>query len=463
MSHQSISSLVESLVIELDLYALVQSWENAKAEEANLQTIIDLARKYEDSATKMAQPATIAGFVSFFTDQKQQGAANEEGVRLFTYHKSKGLEWRVVILLSLDNDGSNDANIVKNEMLGCHFHREQKPTAENMNPPMTISLVRNIYCVPNATKEPAAMAARLQEHKLWQPVCDNSIYEDARLLYVGVTRAKEILILASKEKGDSLNLNWFRSVGLKDMQQILDENEEQDIFRINMPFHIERLDEENLIECPEQTMENVHPEPQVGFSSLDRMLYLSPSKVEKTPHEIVVVNDQSQRIEVRINDEEEALMGDFIHQVFCCCDDDISVEQIVKLRDNYGFTAHNMPCPEKLLDSWKYLIDTLTQRYGPAIKRHHERPFRHFDAEGHIVCGYIDFIWETEDSYIVVDYKTCPGDYSLVFNPGNKHYVGLYGEQLDCYQRALEAEGSKKVAARIIYYPVTRYIAEVKL
>ena len=160
--------------------------------------------------------------------------------------------------------------------------------------------------------------------------------------------------------------------------------------------------------------------------------------------------------------EEEALMGDFIHQVFCCCDDDITVDKIIQLRDSYGFTDKNMTEPGRLLDSWKYLTDTLEERYGKAVKRHHEKPFRHLDSDGHIVSGYIDFIWETEDAYIIVDYKTCPGNYSMVFEPTKEHYAGRHGDQLDCYQRALEAEGKKKVAARIIYYPVTRFVVEVK-
>ena len=92
MGYQSISALVESLVIELDLYALVQSWENAQTEEANLQAFIELAHKYEDISTKLAKSATVTGFIDFFTNQKQKGALNEDGVRLFTYHKSKGLE-----------------------------------------------------------------------------------------------------------------------------------------------------------------------------------------------------------------------------------------------------------------------------------------------------------------------------------------------------------------------------------
>ncbi|MBR5119320.1 MAG: UvrD-helicase domain-containing protein [Muribaculaceae bacterium] len=459
LGYQSISALVESLVIELDLYALVQSWENAQAEETNLQVFIDLARKYEDSATKLAQPATVSGFIKFFTDQKQEGAANEDGVRLYTYHKSKGLEWKVVIMLSLGDDASDATEIATKSMLGCHHHREQLPTAENPNPPMTISLVRNIYGSSNGAK--AALASRLQEHPLWDTVSEHEIGEAARLLYVGVTRARDILILAPKEKDGANSLNWFRSVGVSNITQTFDDNENQDFLGVGMPFYVERVDADNLLEWPEQSMSQVH-DLTAEFSPLNSILFVSPSKAGNATHNIEPINDKEKRMYVYNKEDEEALMGDFIHQVFCCCDDGISVEQIVELRDSYGFTDKNMPEPGRLLDSWKYLTDTLEAKYGKAVKRHHEKPFRHFDAEGHIVNGYIDFIWETENAYIVVDYKTCPGDYSLVFNPVSSHYAGRHGDQLDCYQRALEAEGKKKVAARIIYYPVTRFIVEVE-
>lgn len=459
LGYQSISSLVESLVIELDLYSLVQSWENAQAEETNLQVLIDLARKYEEYATKLTQPATVAGFIEFFTGQKQDEAANEDGVRLYTYHKSKGLEWRVVIMLSLDNDASDASKIATRSMLGCHHHREQLPTAENPNPPMTISLVRNIYGSSDAAK--AAITSRLQEHPLWATVSDHEIGEAARLLYVGVTRAREILILAPKEKDGAVSLGWFRSVGVENIRQLLGCEEEQDLLGVGMPLHIERIDADNLLAWPEQSMNRVH-DLAADFSSLDNILFVSPSKAGDTPHDIVPINDKENRMLVRNKPDEEALMGDFIHQVFCCCDDGISVSQIVELRNSYGFTDKNMSEPDRLLDSWKYLAATIEAKYGKAIKRHHEKPFRHLDSNGHIVSGYIDLVWETEDAYIVVDYKTCPGNYSLVFNPVSEHYAGRHGDQLDCYQRALEAEGKKRVAARIIYYPVTQFIVEVK-
>lgn len=458
LGYQSISSLVESLVIELDLYALVQSWENALAEETNMQVLIDLAKKYEDAATKLARPATVAGFIDFFTNQQQQGAANDEGVRLYTYHKSKGLEWKVVIMLSQDNDAADATKIATRSMLGCHHHREQQPTEENPNPPMTISLVRNIYGKTNEAK--AAVVSRLQNHPLWESVSNQEIAENARLLYVGVTRAREILILAPIEKDNAVNLSWFRFVGVKNIQQILNENEKQDLLGIGMPLHIERIDTDHLLEQPEEPVNTIH-NVSADFSPLDNLLYVSPSKAGTTPHDIVPINDKEHRMHANSNGQ-DALMGDFIHQVFCCCDDGISVEQIKELRKSYGFTDKNMPEPGQLLDSWKYLTDTLEARYGKAIKRHHEKPFRHLDADGHIINGYIDLIWETEDAYIVVDYKTCPGNYSLVFNPVSEHFAGRHGDQLDCYQQALEAEGKKNVKAKIIYYPVTQFVVEVK-
>jgi ATP-dependent exoDNAse (exonuclease V) beta subunit len=461
MGYQSISALVESLVIELDLYALVQSWENAQTEEANLQAFIELARKYEDFSTKLAKPATVTGFIDFFTNQKQKGALNEDGVRPFTYHKSKGLEWKVVILMSLNDDAAKETDIAMQSMLGCHCHREELPTPKKTNPPMTISLVRNIYGTTNEAK--SAITSRLQKHPLWDTVRNHEIAEAARLLYVGVTRARNILILAPIKKDGVLNLNWFRSVGINNMNLQHDSQTKMDPLKIGINFDVETIDKDNLKTWPEQKLNKVH---QLAHNPapLDDMLFIAPSKAGKAPHDIRIINNKESRMEVHYNTkgDEDALMGDFIHQVFCCCDDDISVKQIEELRNSYGFTKKNIPEPERIKDAWNYLVDTLEKKYGKAIKRHHEKPFCHLDENGHIVSGYIDLVLETEDGYVVVDYKTCPGGYDLVFTPSSEHYVGRHGDQLDCYQRALEAEGKKKVIARIIYYPVTRFVVEIK-
>lgn len=461
---QSVSAMLESLIIELNLYTLVHQWENANAEETNLQVFIDLAKKYEESATKLARPATVAGFIDYFCNQRQKGAADNNGVRLYTYHKSKGLEWKVVIMLSLDKDVKEESQMAKKSMLGCHTHREQAPTPENPNPPMTVSLVRNLYTKSGSTKFPDLVLSRLKQHSFWNETVQAQTQEQARLLYVGVTRARNILILASKGKDDAISLNWFSSTGLKNVATTLTGDSQQDVLGIGIPVSIEKLDEEHLLTMPEKEQMKV-VDIAGELSALDKVRNLSPSRVGYTPHKLgEILNDKEMRIPEKVNTDREsyARMGDFIHQVFCCMDDNIGEEQIVQLRNDYGFTQKNFPEPSKLIDSWNFLTSKLEEQYGKAVNRIHEMPFRHLDAKGHLVSGYIDFIWEMEDAYIVVDYKTCASDYSQIFKPESEHYAGNHGNQLDCYQCALEAEGKKSVKARLIYYPVTGFLVEVK-
>lgn len=439
LAYQSISSLVETLIIELDLYALVQCWKDSSGEEANLQAFIDLARQYEDSSVKLATPATVAGFLDYFCNQEQNCASDDNGVRLFSYHKSKGLEWKVVILLSLNDNSCDTVSIAQRSILGCHNYRESEPTAKNLYPSMSISLVRNIY--PKTKNAENAIVSRLQGHRIWKQVYEKEKSESARLLYVGVTRARNILILAPK-KG---SFSWFSSLGI---DNVIDMGE----------FSKEDFSAEDA--KPSDNGNNKVHDISIGYSSIGNIRNLSPSKVETKSFEYSILNKDEQRIEVHISDEEEAGMGDFIHQVFCCMDYGISEDEIKRLRGSYGFTERNMLHPEKLKDAWEYLIKMLTEKYGTAIKHHHEVPFRHKNSEGQLVSGFIDFVWETEDGYVVVDYKSYAGGFSQVFGTG-EHCVSRYGSQLKCYKDALNAQGGKKVKACVIFYPVTCLAAEV--
>lgn len=461
---ESVSALLETLIIELDLYSLVQRWDNARAEETNLQVFIDLAQKFEASATKLGRPATVAGFIEYFCNQRQKGAADNGGVRLYTYHRSKGLEWKVVIMMSLDEDVEDPGKIAKRCVLGCHNHRAVPPTPDNLNPPMSISLVRNIYTSSGNSPLPPLILLQLQKHPLWDSICQAQRSEQARLLYVGVTRARNILVLAAKGKDRAINLDWFRTTGLTSVSPTLTGEASQDVLGVGIPFVVEALDTDHLLPWPAPEGSKVI-DIASAYSQLDSPRNLSPSKAGDEAHPLgKILNDTEQRIPESVpnNREAYARLGDYIHQVFCCMDDAPSLERITALRNDYGFTAKNMPQPELLVDAWHYLIAALQEEYGPSVRRIHEMPFRHVDSNGRHVSGYIDFIWETADAYIIVDYKTCASSYNLIFQPDSEHYAGKHGNQLDCYQRALQAAGSKPVQARLIYYPVTRFLVEVK-
>ena len=110
--------------------------------------------------------------------------------------------------------------------------------------------------------------------------------------------------------------------------------------------------------------------------------------------------------------------------------------------------------------AWHELEEYLLKSYGPAIHTYHELGFKQW-INGQVVTGSMDFVYETADGVVVVDYKTYPGSDACVTDPENKHYAGIYKDQLVCYQQALCGQGLK-VLDRLIYYPVSGLILRVQ-
>ena len=100
----SVGSLVENLIIELDLYNIVKSWPDSDNSVNTFHTVISIAKAYENHCIQMSLPCTIYGFIDYISTVKIKAAGMSDGVQLFTYHGSKGLEWKNVILVSLEED-----------------------------------------------------------------------------------------------------------------------------------------------------------------------------------------------------------------------------------------------------------------------------------------------------------------------------------------------------------------------
>lgn len=133
LQQQSISAMVESLVIELNLNDIVKSVEGDAAFGVScLQTIVKTAKTYEEHCVQMNLPTTIDGFIAYLEGVNPKGAGNPEGVQLHTYHSCKGLQWKYVILMSLNQNVRNEEDTVKKEVYGVHVVHPEKPTAKNL-------------------------------------------------------------------------------------------------------------------------------------------------------------------------------------------------------------------------------------------------------------------------------------------------------------------------------------------
>lgn len=172
--------LIWRLYEETGYYDLVGMLENGEKKKANLRMLFDYAIKFEE--TGIIGLFNFINYVDKIRDSGDVGGAtvlgeNDNVVRIMSIHKSKGLEFPVVILCDCSkrfNTQDMNQKIILHQTMG-------------LGPDYIDSQLRIIY----STKAKKAIQLKYQSE---------SIAEEMRLLYVAMTRAKEKLILTGTMK-----------------------------------------------------------------------------------------------------------------------------------------------------------------------------------------------------------------------------------------------------------------------
>lgn len=187
LQQQSVSSLVESMIIMLDLFNIVKKVETDAAFGIScLQIIINTARIYEEHCVQMNLPATIDGFIAYIETVSPTGIGDANGVQLHTYHSCKGLQWKYVILMSLNTNVSDLKKAVRGETYGVHPVHVEEPTAENPYPNVFIRLTPWIYGTDRNV--PDEISSVIEESAGFKQAYKAMLSETNRVLYVGMTR-----------------------------------------------------------------------------------------------------------------------------------------------------------------------------------------------------------------------------------------------------------------------------------
>lgn len=458
---QSISSMIESLVIELNIFNVLKCADEPKNIESTLQTIINTARVYEEHCAQMNLPTSIEGFISYVDEMKPTGLASTEGVILTTYHSSKGLEWKYVILTSLNSDPGNEHKVVASEIFGVHCDHSVEPSADNPYPEVFIRIMPWIYG-PNGSI-PTDIELTILQSDAYKRTYKASLEEANRIMYVGMTRARDVLLLQIEEPKKTALLQWFIDLGITNVCGKSDTPDGWDIFCTGRLFKDYTITEQEILHLPKFEPSDDTKKMALPLSSpADEErpgCYLSPSKMH-TKGTVVDSHSFNTRIPLGAKVEDMAVVGDCIHQIFAGIEEtDAQERDLSEIINSYGLSKVLVE-QKSIKEAWKNLTDWLTTQYGPALKTYHERPFR-LETDGQIVTGSMDLVWQTEQGLILVDFKTCPAGGSVVLNEESAHYAGWYAGQLNCYTQALTTAG-ETVLHRLIYYPVSGIIAVVK-
>ncbi len=166
--------LLWHLYNRLNVLGVFGAMEGGERRRENLIALAEQAKKLESSGCRgvFAFVRRITGLLETGRAPQVRGAADTAGVRIMSIHKSKGLEFPIVILTDLDHA----------------FSRQDLTTPVLVHPklglgPTRVELARRIRYPTLARR--ALEAALLRENRA----------EEQRLLYVAMTRPKEKLIL----------------------------------------------------------------------------------------------------------------------------------------------------------------------------------------------------------------------------------------------------------------------------
>ena len=461
LKQQSVAALVETMIIELDLYNVVKKIGRVSESVSCLNTIIRTAYAYELHCVQMNLPATVNGFMDYLRVIDPVGTGDANGVQLHTYHSSKGLQWKYVILTSLRERMDDPARCVKQSIYGIHFNYSEQPSAVTPYPEVYIRVMPFVYGAGN-TKVPDDIEQQIEKSELYKKVNCDSLSESNRLMYVGMTRPQDVMILAlEKPAKNNHELQWLKDVGLDSANPDAD----SDLLGVDMDFKDETLTEEQSKEmdsyrymAENEKMKTCRIPYQKDLCEADRK-YLSPSSqwkkgyVEETYH----ICDSLKR--GNLVGKTMADVGNCIHQIYCGIEPHLDNEAYYKdLIASYGLSTYLVDYMG-IRKAWDELVKWLTDNYGQATHVYHERPFTHL-KDGQVFTGSIDLVWQTAEGDILIDFKTCPLGHKFILNEESEHYAGWYAGQLDAYTDALETAG-EKVIKRFIYYPVSGMLCEI--
>ncbi|MEK6544521.1 MAG: 3'-5' exonuclease, partial [Elusimicrobiota bacterium] len=453
------SETVSAIIRALDLPVRIGKWDQPARRATHLDSLLAAAKTYEQEALHKGHSATLTGLIAYLEDLNDKGDDDREppqgldAVRVSTYHHAKGLEWPVVILSQLNKvfDGSmfqfsaagGDAASGKPLKDRCLCYWPY---------PFERSKQLDLDADARSTDEAQAAAAR-----------DDA--ESQRLLYVGFTRPKEKLILATRVKdnkaGDAHETQWLNK--LKDFEKSLGG-------LINPGTHkIEGVHGDIKVErftAPEVITLAPPPKTQHWFSGYDGKPKTHAPRYRSPSAEPALKGDFSfeslpgeHPFPANLGKLDPETLGTAVHAYFSALPSLSGLapkaKQACAQRILQGYSLTAALKADALVAAGERLESWVKTRF-PNVRWRTEVPITAPADDGSQWNGSIDLLLELPDgSVAVLDHKSFFGNEPHLHERANE-YTG----QLKAYAEALKVYG-KKVSFLGLHLPIGGRVGEM--
>ena len=469
------SEALDTVIQALGLDELCLGWGNAAQRLANIEALRTLAVAYEEHCRYSRSAATVAGLLSHLAGLADSGEdAQAEGVgraavRVLTYHRAKGLEWPVVVMTSLKKaaDARIFEPVIEPPDDGFDATRPLEGRWIRFWPWPYQLLRKNLEMGEAADRHPASKRAQRV-----------AVAESRRLLYVGMTRARDQLVLVARAGKRGIAGGWLGD---------LEEGSEVPIF--NLPTGVEDGDRcDVLADAGEAPVEALVRRLSVeeGDAIIEREPELWFDRVENGDEDLaarpkLVFGCSSARfaddfeVDVRTADLREIgasfdepagvdwlVVGNAVHLFLGADLARPAADRIghaTAVLEAYGLTG--APRPETCV-AISDRLRVWQEDAHPGAGLLTEVPLLgavETAAGPRTLMGYADLVIETSQGLVLVDHKCHP--------PGEDDHLReiavSYASQLLGYATLIEMAAGKKVIATLIHFPFAGKIVEVEV
>ncbi len=415
----------------------------------NIEALQTLALEYEDTCRQKRSAATIGGLILWLQgllaeDLDTKGLDPEaDAIHVLTHHGAKGLEWPVVVCADLESD-------VRPGIWGLNMVNGLKEV-DISNPLAGRSLSYWVWPFDRQAKG-IAVADAISSSSVGDKDLKVRTEEAKRLLYVSMTRARDLLIMPRSAKAknapwlDTLEASWIPAT---DELLTLPSGEAVPCRTLSL----EPLEELEAIEV-ESSLPWFFPRKLIKSEKLPATV--QPSSLDAIEAKSGQISVLGERIPLAGRPDMDQL-GTALHDIIAAdlaggFGDDKEVEAQALLK---RYKLEGNVDAQKVLERSGELNLWIEKSFD--VKGiHPEWPIQSVLENGQRVKGWIDLLVETPDGWVIIDHKSFPGTKEEWIN-----HALEYSGQLGLYRQAIETATQKPVLSQWIHFCVGGGLVEL--